>query len=52
MTTEPTMASSATVYERGPGLLVRFVWWLFTGSPNLTLQIVCTYETHHHQLAR
>lgn len=31
MTTEPAMASSATVYERGPGLLVRFVWWLFIG---------------------
>lgn len=31
MTTEPTITSSATVYERGPGLVVRFVWWLFIG---------------------
>ena len=36
MSTQPTMTPSApgaatTVYERGPNLLVRFVWWLFIG---------------------
>ena len=29
MSTQPAMAPSPTVYERGPRLLVRFVWWLF-----------------------
>lgn len=31
MSTQPARAPSATVYERGPGLVVRFVWWLFIG---------------------
>ena len=36
MSTEPTLPPSAppattTIYERGPNLLVRFVWWLFIG---------------------
>jgi hypothetical protein len=35
VTTEPTTPSpqlaTTTVYERGPNLLVRFVWWLFIG---------------------
>jgi uncharacterized membrane protein YccF (DUF307 family) len=36
VSTQPTLPPSArpattTVYERGPNLLVRFVWWLFIG---------------------
>ena len=36
MSTQPTMTPGdptvrATVYERGPSLLVRFIWWLFIG---------------------
>ena len=31
MSTEPAMQPNVSVYERGPGLLVRFVWWLFIG---------------------
>jgi uncharacterized membrane protein YccF (DUF307 family) len=36
LSTQPTTTSSApsattTVYERGPNLLVRFIWWLFIG---------------------
>ena len=36
MTTQPALPPSApsattTVYERGPSLLVRFIWWLFIG---------------------
>lgn len=31
MTAQPAIPQSATVYERGLGLLVRFVWWLFIG---------------------
>ena len=36
MSTQPTTQPSAppattTVYERGPNLLVRFIWWLFIG---------------------
>ena len=36
MTTQPALPPSApsagtTVYERGPNLLVRFIWWLFIG---------------------
>jgi uncharacterized membrane protein YccF (DUF307 family) len=36
MEPQPTMTpsvppASTTVYERGPGLLVRFIWWLFIG---------------------
>jgi uncharacterized membrane protein YccF (DUF307 family) len=36
VSTQPTLPPSArpattTVYERGPSLLVRFVWWLFIG---------------------
>ncbi len=26
-----TPASTTTVYERGPNLLVRFIWWLLIG---------------------
>jgi uncharacterized membrane protein YccF (DUF307 family) len=33
LTTQPTIPGRATttVYERGPNLLVRFLWWLFIG---------------------
>jgi uncharacterized membrane protein YccF (DUF307 family) len=36
LSTQPTTTSSATsatttVYERGPNLIVRFIWWLFIG---------------------
>jgi uncharacterized membrane protein YccF (DUF307 family) len=36
LSTQPTTTSSATsatttVYERGPNLLVRFIWWLLIG---------------------
>ena len=36
MSSQPAMPPSAqqppvTVYERGPNLLVRFIWWLFIG---------------------
>jgi len=36
VSTHPTVTPSAspattTVYERGPNLLVRFIWWLFIG---------------------
>lgn len=35
MSTQPTMTpnvpATTTVYERGPNLLVRFIWWLFIG---------------------
>ena len=35
MSIQPTMTphvpATTTVYERGPNLLVRFIWWLFIG---------------------
>ena len=35
MSTQPSTTPSATergtVYQRGPNLLVRFIWWLFIG---------------------
>jgi uncharacterized membrane protein YccF (DUF307 family) len=34
MSTQPTSTSGAqptVVYQRGPNLLVRFIWWLFIG---------------------
>jgi uncharacterized membrane protein YccF (DUF307 family) len=30
-TSTPTGGPSPVIYERGPNLLVRFVWWLFIG---------------------
>ena len=30
-TTTPSARSTTTIYQRGPNLLVRFIWWLFIG---------------------
>jgi hypothetical protein len=30
-TITPNVPATTTVYERGPNLLVRFIWWLFIG---------------------